>query len=84
MDVLLIVDTVGLHDLLEVTLEHTGYLNRELLDAKGFVPFRFPLALPALLDGFRRWLLLFLGHGRFLQLHVLVNPARSAGAGRLT
>jgi hypothetical protein len=56
VDVLLIVDAVGLHDLLEVTLEHPGYLNRELLDAKGDVPGRFLLALPALLDGFRRLL----------------------------
>jgi hypothetical protein len=61
----------------EVRLEHTGHLNRELLDVQGSVFDCLLLALPALLHGFRRWLLLFLGHGLPLRFRGLVDPAMS-------
>ena len=50
MYVLLVVDAVLFHHSFEVRLEHSGHLNRELLDAQRGVLGRFLLALLALLD----------------------------------
>lgn len=67
-----------LNQALEVGLEHFGDLNRKLLDAQCRVPLGILLALAALLQGVRRWLLLLLVHGQPLRFHVLANQAMPA------
>ena len=78
-NVLLVVDAVLFHYLLEVLLEHTGDLNHELHYAqRGFLG----RVLLALLDGYRCRLLLFLGHNLPHQFRGPVEPALSVvGAG---
>lgn len=76
MDVLLVVDAMGLHHLANIALENPGHFNRKLLDAQCSVLFVRLLALAALLLGFRRQLLL--GHGLPLRFHVLANQAMPA------
>lgn len=74
---LLVVETVLLHQTFEVRHEHASHLNLEASNSFRGIVRRPLLALFLLLDGLRRRLLLFLGHGLPLQSRGPIYPAMS-------